>query len=436
MPNPILTHLNSFTSRKHADSEAAAPSDPSTASSAQGSSGTDAKGHFPGLRNDLILRAARGQQTERAPVWIMRQAGRYLPEFRKLRESHDFFTCCRVPSLACEITLQPIRRFAGLLDAAIIFSDILVIPQAMGLTVEMLPAKGPHFPEPLTTPKEMERLRKKVDVEKELGYVFEAITMTRKELLGEVPLIGFCGAPWTLMAYMIEGGGSKSFEKAKRWLYDYPEQSKELLQRIADVCVDFLVGQVKAGAQMLQVFDSWAGELSPYHFRTYSLPYLRTIASSVRERLACSSYACVPMICFAKGALGHSLPEVAKAGYDVVALDWTVEPDVARKVVDMTLPHAASKKRAAKAEGSNEAGHRIALQGNMDPSVLYASKEAIEQEVERMLRAKKGGFGGQGAYIANLGHGITPGVDPEHLKCYLKAIQRVSREVNADKEDE
>lgn len=353
-------------------------------------------------------------------------------EFRQIREQHDFFTCCRVPKLACEITLQPIKRFSGLLDAAIIFSDILVVPQAMGLTVEMLPAKGPCFPAPLEQPKDVSRLKKRIDVDKELGYVFEAITLTRKELQGEVPLIGFCGAPWTLMAYMIEGGGSKTFEKAKRWLFDYPQESKELLQRIADVCVDFLVGQVKAGAQMLQVFDSWAGELSPSHFRTFSLPYLKSIAQSVRERLACSSTACVPMVCFAKGALGHSLPEVAKAGYDVVALDWTVEPCVARRVVDMALPGA----KPSKSSGVNEAAHKIALQGNMDPSVLYASNEAIENEVEKMLRVKKGGFGGEGPYIANLGHGITPGVDPEKLKCYLKAVHRISREVNAVKGDE
>lgn len=353
-------------------------------------------------------------------------------EFRKLRESHDFFTCCRTPSLACEITLQPIRRFRGLLDAAIIFSDILVVPQAMGLEVEMLPSKGPHFPAPLETPKDIERLHKKVDVDKELGYVYEAITMTRTELEGAVPLIGFCGAPWTLMAYMIEGGGSKGFEKAKRWLYDYPDESKALLQRIADVCADFLVGQVRAGAQMLQVFDSWAGELSPHQFRTFSLPYLKSIQTTVRERLACTSNTCVvPMICFAKGALGHSLPEIARAGYDVVALDWTVEPCVARRVVDMAVPPPSANKKEA-----SEVNHRIALQGNMDPSILYATKEAINGEVERMIRARRGGFGGSGAYIANLGHGITPGVDPEHLRAYLEAVHRVSREVNADKEDE
>ena len=355
-------------------------------------------------------------------------------EFRKIREDHDFFECCRDPELASEITVQPIRRYAGLLDAAIIFSDILVVPQAMGMEVEMLPAKGPHFPDPLVTPKDVAtKLRKKVDVEKELGYVYEAIKMTRTKLDGEVPLIGFCGAPWTLMAYMVEGGGSKTFEKAKAWLFKYPEESKELLQRIADVCTDFLVGQVKAGAQLLQVFDSWAGELSPSDFRQFSLPYLRSIAASVRDILSTKSIPCPPLIVFAKGALGHSLPEVVKAGYDVVGLDWTVEPCVARKVVELASPGKSSYKDAS---GQNEAGHRLALQGNMDPAVLYAGKEAIEAKVEEMLRSKKGGFGGGGAYIANLGHGITPGVDPEAVRIYLKAVHRISREVNSAQDEE
>lgn len=359
--------------------------------------------------------------------------------------------------------MQPIRRFNGLLDAAIIFSDILVIPQAMGLEVEMLPTKGPHFPAPLEHPRDVhDRLRKKVDVEKELGYVFEAIKLTRTKLAGQVPLIGFCGAPWTLMAYMIEGGGSKDFAKAKQWLFRYPDESKELLQKIADVAVTFLVGQVRAGAQvsvqfglgyhehtgshadcsqfvplsspfqMLQVFDSWAGELSPSDFRTFGLPYLRSIASGVRDALSCSSTPCVPMIVFAKGALGHSLPELAKSGYDVVALDWTVEPAVARRVVQLSSPGSAYKSGS----GANEAGHRVALQGNMDPTVLYAGKEAIEREVEKMLRSKKGGFGGSGAYICNLGHGITPGVDPEDLRHFLVTVKKISREVNQAKDEE
>lgn len=212
---------------------------------------------FPPLKNDLIIRAARGETTERAPVWVMRQAGRYLPEFRELRAKHDFFTICRTPELACEITLQPIRRYSGLLDAAIIFSDILVVPQAMGLEVVMLPGEGPHFPQPITTPEQADEvLQRKVDVEKELGYVFKAITLTRTELKGEVPLIGFCGAPWTLFAYMIEGGGSKTWVKAKTWLWKEPERSKALLQKIAEVSAQYLLGQVRAGAQVGRLVQS------------------------------------------------------------------------------------------------------------------------------------------------------------------------------------
>ncbi|TFY70042.1 hypothetical protein EVG20_g2899 [Dentipellis fragilis] len=204
--------------------------------------------NFPPLKNDLLLRAARGEETERAPVWVMRQAGRYLPEFRKVREKHEFFEICRSPPLATEITLQPVQRYSGLLDAAIIFSDILVIPQAMGMEVLMSP--GPFFPAPLNTPDDVQKLRPHVDVDRELGYVFRALTQTRHALRGEVPLIGFSGAPWTLFAYMVEGGGSKTFQKAKTWLFKYPEESKALLMRIADVCVDYLAGQVKAGAQV------------------------------------------------------------------------------------------------------------------------------------------------------------------------------------------
>ncbi|CAL1702175.1 unnamed protein product [Somion occarium] len=275
---------------------------------------------FPPLKNDLLLRAARGEETERAPVWVMRQAGRYLPEFRKVRESHEFFEVCRTPELATEVTIQPIRRYSGLLDAAIIFSDILVIPQAMGMEVEMKP--GPYFPDPLNTPADIAKLTKDVDVNKELGYVFEAITMTRNALKGEVPLIGFCGAPWTLFAYMVEGGGSKTFQKAKTWLFQYPQESEKLLMRIADVCVDFLVGQVKAGAQLLQVFDSWAGELAPHHFQQFSFPTLQHISSGVRQKLASEGIPAVPMTLFAKGA-NHALSQLAEqGGYDVLGIDW------------------------------------------------------------------------------------------------------------------
>ncbi|KAF9969127.1 Uroporphyrinogen decarboxylase in heme biosynthesis, partial [Actinomortierella ambigua] len=256
---------------------------------------------FPPLKNDLILRAARGEKTERAPVWVMRQAGRYLPEFRKERVESDFFKICRTPELATKVTLQPIDRYDGLLDASIIFSDILVVPQSMGLQVEMIPGKGPHFPDPLVLPADMSRLKTKVDVYQELNYVFEAITMTRHALNGRVPLIGFVGAPWTLMAYMIEGGGSKTLSKAKEWLFKYPEASHELLQRTTDVCVDFLVGQVRAGAQ---------------------------IASRVKAALGEDA---VPMTVFAKGSW-YAVDKLSRLEYDVVSLDWTHDPKEAKAI--------------------------------------------------------------------------------------------------------
>ncbi|KAF9652105.1 uroporphyrinogen decarboxylase [Thelephora ganbajun] len=356
----------------------------------------------PELRNDLLLRAARGEVTERAPVWVMRQAGRYLPEFRAVREKHGFFEICRTPHLACEITLQPIRRYSGLVDAAIIFSDILVVPQAMGMEVIMNP--GPHFPDPLSTPEDAHtKLHKVVDVEKELGYVFEAITLTRKELKGEVPLIGFAGAPWTLFAYMIEGGGSKTLREAKSWLYLYPSESKDLLHRIAEVCVEFLVGQVKAGAQLLQVFDSWAGELSPHDFAEFSLPSLQYIAAEVRQRLKAQGLPIVPLTLFPKGANG-SLKKIAQtSGYDVIGLDWCIEPSVARETV----------------------GPSVALQGNLDPNVLYGGREAIERGVERMCESFKGGEKTK-AWITNLGHGITPGVNPEDLRFFFECVHKYS----------
>ncbi|KAF8897195.1 Uroporphyrinogen decarboxylase [Infundibulicybe gibba] len=354
---------------------------------------------FPPLKNDLLLRAARGEQVEHAPVWVMRQAGRYLPEFRKVRESHEFFEVCRSPELATKITLQPIQRYTGLLDASIIFSDILVIPQAMGMEVLMNP--GPFFPDPLVTPADTTKLSKVVDVNKELKYVFDAITMTRMELKGEVPLIGFCGAPWTLFAYMIEGGGSKTFQKAKTWIFKYPEESKALLMRIADVCVNFLVGQVKAGAQLLQVFDSWAGELSPHDFAIFSFPTLQHISTGVRGHLAAAGLPATPMTLFAKGA-NHALPHLAKyAGYNVLGLDWCVDPVEARRLV----------------------GENVALQGNMDPNVLYGGRDAIEATVKRMCESFRGSKGG---WIANLGHGITPGVDPEDLRWFLECVHKYS----------
>ncbi|KAI0052625.1 uroporphyrinogen decarboxylase [Auriscalpium vulgare] len=362
---------------------------------------------FPPLKNDLLLRAARGEQTERAPVWVMRQAGRYLPEFRAIRAHHEFFEICRTPELATEITVQPIRRYSGLIDAAIIFSDILVIPQAMGMEVLMNP--GPSFPDPLNTPADIAKLRTTVDVNKELGYVFAALTRTRHELAGEVPLIGFSGAPWTLFAYMIEGGGSKTLQKAKSWLFKYPEESKSLILRIADVCVDYLVGQVKAGAQLLQVFDSWANELSPHDFATFSLPSLKLIATNVRARIAAEHLPDVPLTLFAKGANARSsITAAAGLGYNVLGLDWCISPEEVREVV----------------------GDSVALQGNLDPNVLYGGRDAIEREVQRMCRAFRAQAAPKG-WIANLGHGITPGVDPDDLKWFFQCVHKYSSSTHA-----
>ncbi|KAF9820983.1 hypothetical protein IEO21_00960 [Rhodonia placenta] len=357
--------------------------------------------NFPPLKNDLLLRAARGEETERAPVWVMRQAGRYLPEFREVRAHHGFFELCRTPALATEITLQPVRRYAGLLDAAIIFSDILVVPQALGMEVQMNPA--PFFPEPLDTPADVSKLRAHVDVDKELGYVFQALTQTRVALAGQVPLIGFCGAPWTLFSYMVEGGGSKTYQKAKGWLFRWPEESKALLMRIADVCVEFLVGQVKAGAQLLQVFDSWAGELAPHHFQEFALPSLKHIATGVRNKLKAEGIAPVPMTIFPKGANSELAAIAEHAGYDTVGIDWCVEPSEARRLV----------------------GDVVALQGNMDPNVLYGGRESIEREVRRMCASFRGGRAPKG-WIANLGHGITPGVDPEDMRWFLECVHKYS----------
>uniref|UniRef100_A0A8C9TL03 Uroporphyrinogen decarboxylase n=1 Tax=Scleropages formosus TaxID=113540 RepID=A0A8C9TL03_SCLFO len=352
---------------------------------------------FPELKNDSFLRAACGEETQHVPVWCMRQAGRYLPEFRETRAAKDFFETCRSPEACCELTLQPLRRFP--LDAAIIFSDILVVPQAMGMDVQMVPGKGPTFPEPLKEPDDLQRLRAKVDVATELDYVFKAITLTRHKIEGKVPLIGFTGAPWTLMTYMIEGGGSTTHSKAKRWLYLYPEASHKLLKQLTDIIVEYLLGQVEAGAQALQVFESHTGCLGPAEFKEFSLPYLRDIARRVKDKLKDSGLDNVPMIVFAKD--GHyALEDLSESHYEVMGLDWTIDPRSARE----------------------RTGGKVSLQGNMDPCALYAPKEQIGEIVKRMLE----GFGTRG-YIANLGHGLYPDMDPEHVGAFVEAVHTHSQ---------
>lgn len=354
---------------------------------------------FPPMKNDLILRAARGESVDRVPIWIMRQAGRYLPEFREIRTQHSFFDLCRNPQLACDVTLMPINRFD--LDAAIIFSDILVIPQALGMTVDMVPGKGPSFPEPLVVPADLAKLNKDVDVTKELGYVMEALTLTRHTLQGKVPLIGFSGAPWTLMSYMIEGGGSDTKSKAKAWLYKYPEESHELLKILTNVIIDYLVEQVCAGAQMLQLFESHAGCLDHTLFVKFALPYIRVISRRVRDKLKERNIPCVPMVIFAKD--GHyALDEIAQSHYEVIGLDWTIDPKNGRRIC----------------------GESLTLQGNLDPCALYASKEELTRNAKGMLQK----FGYKN-YICNLGHGIYPDMDPESVRTLVDCVHKFSEEM-------
>lgn len=334
----------------------------------------------------------------------MRQAGRYLPEYHEAKGKHDFFECCRSPEIASTLTLQPIERYEGLVDAAIIFSDILVIPQAMGMEVVMVDKKGPHFPNPLKSPEDnqyKEVMQREVDVSKELDYVYKAITLTRQKLAGRVPLYGFCGAPWTLMCYMVEGGGSKIFKEVKTWIFKYGDASKALLQKIAELCVEYLALQVQAGAQIIQVFDSWAGELSPSSFKQFALPYLVHIADNLPKRLKEMGLEAVPMVVFAKGAW-YSIEDLCKTGYDVIGLDWLHDP--------------ATTFKLAQSYGK-------VLQGNADPGVLYGSHESITQVIEEMVA----GFGGgKGGWIANLGHGITPFVNPDDLKFYFEELKRLT----------
>ncbi|GAA5994351.1 uroporphyrinogen decarboxylase HEM12 [Rhodotorula paludigena] len=380
---------------------------------------------FPPLRNTALLDSANGTPPTALgvppPIWIMRQAGRYLPEFQQVRRDHSFFTVCRTPELACEVTLQPIRRFEGLLDASIIFSDILVVPQAMGLEVQMLGGVGPHFPQPLTDPADAQKriLDRKTDVFAELKYVYAAITKTRHGLEGKVPLIGFCAGPWTLFGYMVEGGGSKTWEKAKSWTYKHPDSAKALLHRIAEVSAEYLAHQVQAGAQLLQVFDTNADCLTPHGFDTFILPYLALLPKLVRARLAELDVPCPPMTVFAKGAtLPAQLSALASLGYQTVGLDWTV-----------TARYAREHTRAT----------GVALQGNLDPSVLLGSRDAIKREVRNLAWGPDGFLtcaaeGVPGGWIVNLGHGITPGVDPEDARYFLERVRRECAKKSRDED--
>lgn len=357
---------------------------------------------FPKLSNDLILKAALNEPTDRVPVWIMRQAGRYLPEFRELRQRHSFFEICESPELSCQVTLMPIKRFD--LDAAIIFSDILVIPQALGMTVEMLDKKGPHFPHPLDLEDKfaLDKLDRDVDISKRLAYSYQAITITRHALEGRCPLIGFSGAPWTLMCYMIEGGGSKTMSKAKKWLYQDPSRSQELLSMLTSKVADHLVEQAKAGAQLLQLFESNAEYLNLELFQKFAFPCIEKICFTVKARLRELSIDRVPIVVFAKGAhyaINFLVVEQNKPDrvFDVLSLDWTMDPCLVRGKT------------------------KLCLQGNLDPCCMYCDPKEISAKISRMLQQ----FGTQ-SYIANLGHGIYPDANIETVREFVDSVHRLS----------
>jgi uroporphyrinogen decarboxylase len=346
------------------------------------------------LANDLLLKALLREQTPRTPVWIMRQAGRYLPEYRATRaRAGSFMQLCQTPELACEVTLQPLHRFK--LDAAIIFSDILTIPDAMGLGLYFVEGEGPRFERPLRSASDIERLPRP-DIGASLGYVMDAIRLTRRELDGRLPLIGFSGSPWTLATYMIEGGSSKDFGLAKKLVYDQPGLAHRLLEKLADAVTDYLNAQIEAGAQAVQVFDTWGGVLAPDRFREFSLSYLERIVAGLKREHEGRR---VPLILFGKGSHAH-LEAQADTGCDALGVDWTISLQEARARV----------------------GGRVALQGNLDPAVLLASPDVIRMEAGKCLDS----FGHGNGHVFNLGHGITPEVDPEHLQALIEAVAEQS----------
>lgn len=336
------------------------------------------------LKNDLLLRTLKGEKVERPPVWMMRQAGRYLPEYIKLREKYDFFTRVQTPELAAEITLQPIKRLG--VDAAIIFSDILVIPQAMGMEVLMEEGKGPLLPKVIKTEKDINGLFTDA-VEEKLDYVMKALSLTKQELNGEVPLIGFAGAPWTILCYMVEGKGSKTWEKAKQFCFTQPELAHQLLQKITDTTIKYLKAQTKAGADVVQVFDSWSGCLSPEDFKRFAQPYLIQIADALNDD--------APVILFPKGSW-YALKDLSETSASGLGIDWCISPKAAREMTQ----------------------NKITLQGNFDPAKLLLPVAEIKKEVKKMIE----GFGVQ-KYIANLGHGITPNIPVENAQAFVDTVK-------------
>ena len=346
------------------------------------------------LKNDRLIRALLRQPVDRTPVWIMRQAGRYLPEYLEIRkQAGSFMGLCTNPELACEVTMQPLRRFP--LDAAILFSDILTIPDAMGLGLYFAEGEGPKFERPLDSPAAIEALPRP-DPMDSLAYVMQAVKRIRTELQGAVPLIGFSGSPWTLATYMVEGGSSKNFGRVKALIYDQPRAAHALLGKLADSVTDYLNAQIESGVQAVQVFDSWGGVLSPETFREFSMNYLQRIVEGLKPGPAGEA---IPVILFSKGCNGH-LEALAQTGCDALGVDWTISLTEARGRV----------------------GDLVALQGNMDPSILLASPEVIREQAGMVLES----FGHGEGHVFNLGHGITPDVKPEHLGALITAVQELS----------
>lgn len=352
------------------------------------------------LKNDRFLRALLKEPVDVTPVWMMRQAGRYLPEYRASRErAGDFMGLCTNPERACEVTLQPLERYP--LDAAILFSDILTIPDAMGLGLYFETGEGPKFKKPVRTEADINAL-KVIDPEQDLPYVLDAVKTIRRELNGRVPLIGFSGSPWTLATYMIEGGSSRDFRRAKQMLYNQPQLLHSLLDLLAQSVIKYLNGQILAGAQAVQIFDTWGGALSHAAYQEFSLLYMKKIVDGLITEHEGRR---VPVILFTKGG-GQWLELLADTGATCLGLDWTTDIGMARKRV----------------------GDRVALQGNMDPTILYASPERIREEVGGILAA----YGQGSGHVFNLGHGITPEVDPEHAGAFIRAVHDLSGAFHQD----
>ncbi|MES1935334.1 uroporphyrinogen decarboxylase [Salinisphaera hydrothermalis] len=345
------------------------------------------------MSHDRLLRALRREPVDATPVWLMRQAGRYLPEYRKLREeAGSFLDLCQNPELACEVTLQPLRRFE--LDAAILFSDILTVPEAMGLGLHFVAGEGPHFAHPVRTPGAIDRLVMP-DIEEELGYVPAAVRLIRRELDGKTPLIGFAGSPWTLATYMVEGGPSKNYQHIKALMFNAPDALHRLLDLLARATAAYLNAQIAAGAQAVQIFDTWGGVLSPANYRAFSLAYMEKIVAQLEP----GPDGAVPTILFTKGG-GPWLEDIAATGTSAIGLDWTIDID----------------------DAAARVGDRVALQGNADPAILFARPERIRAEVRDILDR----FGNRPGHVFNLGHGVTPQVEPDHVAALVDAVHEFS----------